>query len=163
MDYAIYRQPARNFNSAIFITALYETFVTTKWSTVAWNFDGKKWRHLLVLPLYSAVSLTIEFLESILLREFDQCMSASEIDAFQTAFVLYSMSSFLVVVTPDKTFPKCLLGNLDSPDKICEFNWCSYVLSVLAQSARQVQEQLISGSKFVDIFGCTFLLQVGHL
>jgi len=90
-------------------------------------------------------------------------MSASEIDAFQTAFVLYSMSSFLVVVTPDKTFPKCLLGNLDSPDKICEFNWCSYVLSVLAQSARQVQEQLISGSKFVDIFGCTFLLQVGHL
>lgn len=92
-------------------------------------------------------------------------MSASEIDAFQIAFVLYSMSSFLVVlvvVTPDKTFPKCLLGNLDSPDKICEFNWCSYVLSVLAQSARQVQE-LISGSKFVDIFGCTFLLQVGHL
>jgi hypothetical protein len=105
-------------------------------------------------------SLTLEYLEWVLVKNYEAKWQEEEKVAFQIAVVLYSMACFLVGPGPKKCFPIWLLKNFVGETKIAEHNWCGYVLSVLAHGALKVQEQLRNGDEFIKLHGCTFLLQV---
>jgi hypothetical protein len=105
-------------------------------------------------------SLTLEYLEWVLDKNYGVKFQEEEKVAFQIAVVLYSMACFLAGPGPKKCFPIWLLRHFVGDTKIAQDNWSGYVLSVLAHGALQVQDQLRSGAEFIKLPGCTFLLQV---
>jgi hypothetical protein len=104
--------------------------------------------------------LTLEYLEWILEKEYGDNFLPEEKVAFKISVVLYSMACFLAAHGPKISFPIWLFGNFVGSSKIHAYNWCGYILSVLAHGAMQLQEQLRNGDDLVKLHGCTFLLQV---
>ncbi|KAL6903442.1 hypothetical protein ACP4OV_004255 [Aristida adscensionis] len=108
-------------------------------------------------------SLTVGFLEQILKKDYGGVLNEAECIAFKVAFVLYTMAYFLAVQPPFDRFPTWLVSNFSDPSKLSSFNWSRYVWKILAESAKNVQQQLSSGSKSIMMFGRTLLLHPMHL
>jgi hypothetical protein len=107
-------------------------------------------------------NMTMDHIEHILTRNYSGFMSIREENAIRVAVILYTIGSFPGALSAGREIPMGIIRNLLEPEKIGSYNWSSYVLRCLAKAADHAQQQVAAGCVPNILYGCTFLLQVGH-
>jgi hypothetical protein len=106
-------------------------------------------------------TLTLSYLEYVLLKDYGPEWSEDEMDPLKIAIVMYSVCYFLAPEMRHE-FPASILCNfipVVHPEKI---NWAQLVMWTLSRAAISVQSQLTDENNKVVLFGCSLLLQVQH-
>lgn len=99
-----------------------------------------------VLMLQPDSEITIEAVRHILLKDYGRKMEPNETKAFKVAAILYADSCFIGPRGEKGKINKDILSHLADPSKIIGTNWAAYVISVLRESSRKVQQSLTNES-----------------
>lgn len=89
-----------------------------------------------------------------------QTISQTYSNNFKVAFVIFVMGRFLA---PGEDFTEGnsdFWGALEEPEAINCYNWSSYVLSNILDSARKLEWDMVKKRKLSPICGCTFIIMV---
>lgn len=113
-----------------------------------------------ILMLVHREDLTMEWIQTILLRDYGGQMSAKEIQGFKAAVLLYADAYFMAPKGWKIRVNQKIFKTVANISCIQEMNWCGYVLQILLQSAGRVQKSLLSSNKTITLDGCLFFLVV---
>ncbi|KAL6609417.1 hypothetical protein ACP70R_039386 [Stipagrostis hirtigluma subsp. patula] len=111
----------------------------------------------------TAATLTMDYLEHLLMKDYAEPMQKEEKDAFKIAAVLYAMANLLAVDGPKNRFPLSLLRNFLDTNTIGQINWSGYVLSIIREAAVHVKRLIEEGKEIHTLGGCTYFLQVMYI
>lgn len=89
-------------------------------------------------------------------------LSQSYIDNFKVAFVIFVMGRFLAPSENLADGNYDFWGALENPETINCYNWSSYVLSSILESARVLNWDILYNRKISPILCCTFILEVQY-
>ncbi|TVU07978.1 hypothetical protein EJB05_41359, partial [Eragrostis curvula] len=116
-----------------------------------------------ILHIPRGSEITLGHLEQILVRRYSRKMTKVKRDAFKVAAILYADAYFLSPKGNNAKINHYLFPCLKDPDRIPNFNWCGYVLNVLRESAKKVQQALMGGKKSITLEGCLVFIMVYYL
>ncbi|CAL5015641.1 unnamed protein product [Urochloa decumbens] len=125
------------------------------------SLDEFRVRH--VLMMQTGDVLTLDFIETVLLRNYGEKMSERQTEAFKVAVVLYADAYFMAPKGAKVKLNQEIFKKLENTNSIQYLNWCGYVLRLLLQSADRVQQSILSGNKTVTLDGCLLFLVVFYL
>lgn len=106
------------------------------------------------LMMKQGQEMTLGYLEKLLVKDYGLMMSTREREAFKIAAVLYADAYFLAPKGTKAKVNQDLFRYISEAAFIEGFNWCSYVLRVLIDSTKKVQEALQMGEAKVTLGGC---------
>uniref|UniRef100_A0A0A9A5J5 Ubiquitin-like protease family profile domain-containing protein n=1 Tax=Arundo donax TaxID=35708 RepID=A0A0A9A5J5_ARUDO len=130
-------------------------------SKVLSSCDMEYFRSLLMLR--PGCEITLDYVESVLYRDYGSSMSPRQRQAFKVAAVIYADAFFL---GPRGNSPKVnldILNNIDDPNQIHKKNWSRYVIQSLRAAAGRVQDALNNGNKTFTIDGCLLFVVIFYL
>ncbi|TVU31865.1 hypothetical protein EJB05_23568, partial [Eragrostis curvula] len=113
-----------------------------------------------ILQIPRGSEITLGHLEKILVRRYSRKMTKVERDAFKVAAILYTDAYLLSPKGSNAKINNDLFPYLKDPDSISHYNWCGYVLNVLRESAKKVQQALRGGKKSIALEGCLVFIMV---
>jgi hypothetical protein len=105
-------------------------------------------------------NFSVDYVESVVRREYKFPMSYEEGYGFCVAATLYALASFLAVDRGQVRLPFELIHSLVDPLQIKSHNWCQLVRKCWLVQARSVQNQISQGVKTIKVGGCPFIAQV---
>ncbi|PUZ39841.1 hypothetical protein GQ55_9G375200 [Panicum hallii var. hallii] len=109
------------------------------------------------------MDVTLEYVESVLLRDYGTQMTEKEVEAFKVATVLYGDTYFIARKGAKASINQEMYKIITETESIPHLNWCGYVLGILLHSAKRVQRSLASGNKTVTLDGCLSFWVVFYL
>ncbi|KAL6646018.1 hypothetical protein ACP70R_017626 [Stipagrostis hirtigluma subsp. patula] len=92
-----------------------------------------------------------------------RCSSTEETKKFLCCFLCAMVGNILAPKGRRERIPADLYPALVRPMQAKEYDWCSYVLDELRESAEIVKDLLMSGSNAATIHGCVVALQIIYM
>jgi hypothetical protein len=110
------------------------------------------------------MDVTLEYIESVLLRDYGTQMTEKEVEAFKVATVLYADTYFMARKGAKARINQEMYKIITETESISHLNRCGYVLGILLHSAKRVQRSLASRNKTVTLDGClSFWVVSNHI
>ncbi|TVU03795.1 hypothetical protein EJB05_50642, partial [Eragrostis curvula] len=113
-----------------------------------------------ILKLSRTAEITLDYVESLLVKEYDGKMSIKDKEAFKVAVVLFVDAYLFSPSSGQAKINNSVCPYLVNPNSIDKVNWSAYVLRAVKEASRKVKKSLASGNKSVSLDCCLILLQV---
>lgn len=113
-----------------------------------------------ILRLGKNSEITLDYVESLLTKDYGGRMSSEEKDAFKVAAVIFADAHFLAPRTAAYKVNQSIMPYLVDPSCIQNVNWCHHVLSAVKQASMRVKQGLAAGKKSIPLDCCLIFLEV---
>ncbi|TVU16114.1 hypothetical protein EJB05_39665, partial [Eragrostis curvula] len=115
------------------------------------------------LGLGKQADIRMDYIESLLMKDYCGKMSIKEKLAFKVALVLFVDAYFLAPKSSPARVNYGLLPYLVDPDSIQGINWSAYLLKVVKEASIKVKHAISRGNKNVSLDCCLIFLEVFYL
>lgn len=106
---------------------------------------------------------SLKVVQEVVQRSFGLEVSRAEENAFCVAFVVFVMATLLCPVAKHNYVSDGYWHALSNPASISEYDWSSYVLKKLFESATKMKRDMERGVRLMNLTGCFLFAQVLYL